>query len=105
MLKKIAKTVRKQLLKIKRFKTLVQTYLQNQKEQRHHKQWAQNLLSMSGAVRNKDTEKQDHKTIAEVSDDGIVVDYMDGRKIGQRHVNPLYIDSTNWGGDNGRLHL
>ncbi|EGW36501.1 hypothetical protein [Desulfosporosinus sp. OT] len=105
MLKKVAKLIRKQLLKIKRFNALVQTYLQNQKEQRHHGQWNQILLSMGGSVRGMNAEKQSHKTLAEVSDDGIVVDYMDGRKIGQRHVNPLYIDSTNWGGDHGRLHL
>lgn len=85
------KLIRRQLLKIERFRALVLEFKIRQQKRQHHKHWAQ-ILSSSGSLRT------DHKTLAEVSDDGIRVDYMDGRRMGQRHVVPLYIDSTNWGG-------
>lgn len=64
--------------------------------ERHHMAW--NLIMSGQAVRDINTEKSDHKTLATVCDCGVVIDHMDGRMIGQRHVVPLYIDSTNWGG-------
>lgn len=95
MLKRIAKRVRKQLLKIKWFKRRVELYKLRQKKQpQQHICWE---LIMSGqTMRDKDA----HKTLATVSDDGVLIDYMDGRNVGQRYVNPLFMDSTNWGGMN-----
>ena len=76
MLKKLAKFIRKyQLLRQKK---------------RHHEHWAR-LMKAGGAIRDAGEEKADHRTQATVNDDGIRVDYMDGRMIGQRHVGPVYV--------------
>ncbi|KUO75550.1 MAG: hypothetical protein APF81_27415 [Desulfosporosinus sp. BRH_c37] len=64
--------------------------------ERYHSAWK--LIMKGQVVSNFNTEKSDHRTLAVVCDRGVVVDHMDGRMIGQRHVVPLYIDSTNWGG-------
>jgi len=32
-----------------------------------------------------------HRTLADVTDDGVIVDYMDGRMIGQRGVEPRIV--------------
>jgi hypothetical protein len=82
MLKKIAKFIRKfQLL---------------QQKKRHHQRWAK-LLKSGCTMRDTQTEKSDRRTQVIVADDGIRVDYMDGRMVGQRYVEPVYIDSTRWG--------
>jgi len=49
------------------------------------------------AVRDVETEKSEHRTQAMVFDDGVLVEYMDGRLVNQSHVVPVFIDSTNWG--------
>ncbi|KLU64049.1 hypothetical protein DEAC_c40430 [Desulfosporosinus acididurans] len=72
--------------KITRFIQLVKKCIA---DYRYHKHWAQ-LMHSGLTVR-------DHKTLVTVTDDEVVVDYVDGRKIGQKYVNPVYIDSTNWG--------
>ena len=88
------KLIRKILLKSKRVQRAVLTYQVKQRKQRHHENWK---LIMSGeAVRDTKTEKS-HKTSAIVDDDGELVEYMDGRFVNQRHVCPVFIDSTNWG--------
>lgn len=42
-------------------------------------------------LRDCKPKKSDHKTLAIISDDGLVVDYMDGRIVGQRGVTPMFI--------------
>ncbi|WP_088227813.1 hypothetical protein [Desulfosporosinus sp. FKB] len=75
MIKKITKLIK-----------LVKDYIA---DYRYRKHWAQ--LMRSGLT------VRDHKTLVTVTDDEVVVDYVDDRKIGQKYVNPVYIDSTNWG--------
>jgi hypothetical protein len=100
MLKGILRQIGNQLYKRKRKAEARKVERENQRIirqlERHHTAW--NLVMSGQAGRDINTEKSDHKTLAIVCDRGIVVDHMDGRMIGQRHVVPLYIDSTNWGG-------
>jgi hypothetical protein len=42
-------------------------------------------------LRDAKQKKLDHKTRATISDEGLVVDYMDGRNIGQRGVTPNFV--------------
>jgi len=72
----------------------VEAYRAVQEKKRHHEHWAK-LIHCSLADRDHETEP--HKTLAAVTDDEVIIEYMDGRMIGQRHVTPLIIDSTNWG--------
>lgn len=58
------------------------------KKRRHHKRWE--LLMRGGAMRDTKTEKP-HRTLAVVTDDGVIVDYMDGRRIGGECVEPMII--------------
>lgn len=101
MLKKISKAVWKVLLKCNWFNREVRAYkaemikqrIESQK-QRKRDDWAQ-LMQSGGTVR--DYGKDDYRTMATVDDAGIVVDYMDGRKVCGEHVVPVYIDSLTWG--------
>ena len=86
------KFVRHQLLKINWLNHKVQAL----KAKQHHLN--RELILSGRTMRDTNTEKSDHRTLATVADDGVLVDYMDGRFIGQRPVNPVYIDSNNWGG-------
>jgi hypothetical protein len=74
---------------IKKLTKSIRNYRLNLKKARHHKRWAQ-LLHSGLTVR-------DHKTLVTITDDEMIVDYMDGRSVGQKYVNPIYIDTTNWG--------
>lgn len=89
MIKKITKFVRRQLLNVEWIRREVEAYKLEQKKQRHHERWAK-LMHSGQAVR-------DHETLVTITDDGLLIDYMDGRKVGQKYVNPVSIDSTNWG--------
>jgi len=46
------------------------------------------LIASGQAVR---TRARDHRTLATVTDDEVIVDYMDGRYIGQRGVEPRIV--------------
>ena len=81
MLKKLKGTIRKQLLKIQWIKREVEAYRLEQAKQEHHEQWSQ-LMRSSGVIR---------------VDDKVMVDYQDTRMVGQRAVQPVYVDSVNWG--------
>jgi hypothetical protein len=76
----------------------VVNYQLRQKKQRHHLRWE--LIMSGGTMRDTETEKPDRTT---VNDDGILVDYTDGRFVGQRPVNPVFIDSVNWGITKGEV--
>ena len=92
MLKKIGKFIRRQLLKIGCVKRAVKDYRFRLQQSEYGKTWCE-LMASGGAVRGKE-----HKTLATVSDEGITVDYMDGRTVGRRAITPVFIDSVNWGG-------
>ena len=47
--------------------------------------------SVRKVLRDSRQKKSDHKTIATISDGGLLVDYMDGRNVGQRGVTPRFI--------------
>lgn len=78
MFKKVAKFIRSQLLKINWFKRSVEVYKLNQEKQRNDKRFAQ--LMHSGNMIHLDD-----------PDDDLLVDYMDGRMIGQKQVTPNFI--------------
>jgi len=103
VLKKLAVVIRRQLLKLTWLNNKVQACRIKRESQRierqlkrYHRRWELNMMEM--AVRGNETEKPDHRTQATVNDAGIIVDYMNGRSVGQRTVNPVYIDSVQWGG-------
>jgi len=79
MLKKVGKVVRKVLrdLKAESLKREDEAHKIEQETRRIEKKL--------------DSQESDHKTIATVSDDGVIVDYMDGRNISQRGVTPMFI--------------
>lgn len=89
MIKKIAKTIREQLLKVEWIRREVEAYQLEQKKQRHYHCWE--MIMRGQTMRDSKTEKSNHKTQATVTDEGILVDYMDGRMIGQRGVTPNVI--------------
>jgi hypothetical protein len=76
------KQLRKQLLKIGCIRRHVEAYKREQKRQKDDRLFAR--IMMAGQALHFD-------------DSAVVVGYMDTRMIGQRPVQPLYIDSTNWG--------
>lgn len=108
MFKRICKSkpirfIREQLLKIDWLNQKVQAFRIKRERQRierqlkrYHRRWE--LIMRGHAVQNNETEKSDHRTLVDVTDDGINVDHMDGRFVGQRTVGPVFIDSVNWGG-------
>jgi len=79
MLKKLKDTIRKQLLKIQWIRREVEAYRLEQAKREHHEQWSQ-LMRSSDTIRSE-----------------MVVDYQDTRMVGQRAVQPVYVDSVNWG--------
>lgn len=83
MIKKILRAIRRQLLKIDWIKLEVEAYRLVQEKKRHHEDWAK--LMHSGQT------LRDHKTSATITDDEVIVEYIDGRMIGQRHVTPNII--------------
>jgi len=79
MLKKVAKSVRKVLrdLKAESLKREDEAYKITQETRRIEKQ-------LEG-------QKSDHRTLATITDDGVIVDYVDSRMVGQRSVTPRFI--------------
>jgi len=83
----VLRIIRKLLLKSDRIQNVVADYKLRQKKQRHHLRWE---LIMSGSTIHMDDSSGPDSTV--------VVDYIDGRMVSQKHVDPVFIDSTNWGG-------
>ncbi len=73
--------IRKELLKLPSIKKLVADYRWRQKKEAHRKHWA-HLMNIGNTVHTKDKP--------------MVVDYLDGRMIGQRHVTPRVYNSEIW---------
>ncbi len=88
MLKKIVGSILRKLFKVDWIKLVVEAYRAVQEEKRYHEHWAK-LMHSSRAAR--DHEIGPHKTLAVVTDDEVIIEYMDGRMIGQRHVTPNFI--------------
>ena len=66
--------------------------------ERHHLRWE--LIMGGQALWNIETEKPDHRTLADVTDSGVVISYMNGREVGQEYAGPTFhrLDTVNWGG-------
>ena len=98
MLKKLMGSIRRQSLQIDWFRAAVADYRLRLKKQPHKHNW--DLLMNSGQVRNLKPEKlEPFDTLAVVTDDGIVKEYLGGRVVGQRLVTPHFVrlsDSPNW---------
>ncbi|HBV87053.1 MAG TPA: hypothetical protein DEF42_10470 [Desulfosporosinus sp.] len=81
MIGRIKKALCRRLLKIDWVKLEVEAYKLVQEKKRHHEHWSK-IMQSGNTVR---------------ANEKIIVDYSDGRILGQRPVTPLFIDSTNWG--------
>jgi hypothetical protein len=94
MLKKIAKSIRRQLLKINWLRREVEAYKQERENQQHHEDWAQ-LMHSGCKVRELKPEKREpYDTLAVVTDDGVPEEWQGGKVVGRES---LFIDSRNWG--------
>ena len=92
MLKKLKKSIRKQLLKINWFSRAVADYRLRLKEEQPKHNW--DLLMNSGQVRNLKPEKLDpFDTLSVIGDGGMYEERLNGKVVGRG-----YIDSHNWGG-------
>ena len=91
MLERIKKAIRKQFLKVDWVKAEVEAYQELQRRKRYHEEWAQRMHSGQTVRDLKPAESEPHKTLAMVTDDEVIVEYMDGRMIGQRPVTPTII--------------
>jgi len=85
-MKNILKSIRRELLKINWIRREVEAYKLEQEvrrieqaKQEHHEQWSR-MLRSGDTIRSE-----------------MVVDYQDTRMVTQRAVQPVYLDSTNWG--------
>ena len=79
MLKKVRKAVRKVLRDLKA------ESLKREDEARKITQETRRI------EKQLEGQKPDHRTLATISDDGVIVDYIDGRMVGQRGVSPMFI--------------
>jgi len=79
-MKNLLKSIRKQLLKIELIRREVEAYKLEQAKREHHELWSR-MLRSGDTIRSE-----------------MVVDYQDTRMVGQRAVQPVFIDSVNWGG-------
>ena len=77
-MKNLLKSIRKQLLKIEWIRREVEVYKLKQAKQEHHELWSR-MLRSGDTIRSE-----------------MVVDYQDTRMVGQRAVQPVYLDSVNW---------
>lgn len=90
MLKKILKPIRKQLLKFDCVKRAVLDYRLRQN--------AAQLMYTGQTVRDVlPIKPEPDDTLRIVENDGLFVDYLGGNVVGQGYVNPVFIDSCNWG--------
>jgi len=106
---KFAVNIRQQLLRFPHINRRVEAYQNEQAKlraereaqrierqlERHHLHWS---LIMSGQTMRG--VQEDHRTLADVTDAGITVSYMNGRAVGQEHAGPTFhrFDVVNWGG-------
>ena len=95
MLKSLAKSVRKQLLKVGFVQRAVSESYWRKTSQTYHENWAK-IMHAGRSVRPEELDAHDVLRIIEI--DGLFVDYLGGRVVSQGYVDPLYIDSVNWGG-------
>lgn len=94
MLKKLMKSICRQLLKIEWVRREVEAYRIEKKKQRHHEQWAR-LMHSGYTVRNVKPEKLDpFDTLGIVTDDGVLEEWQGGKVVGRE---TMIIDSTAWG--------
>jgi hypothetical protein len=92
MLKKLMKSIRRQLLKIDWFSREVEAYRLEQKKQRHKLHL--DLIINSGQVRNLKPEKLDiNNKLSVIGDGGMYEERLNGKVVGRG-----YIGSRNWGG-------
>jgi hypothetical protein len=85
------KKLRRQLLKINWLRREVEAYKLREKKRLHRENWAR-LMHSGCKVRNLKPEKKDiTDTLSIVTDDGMIVDYIDGRMVGQRPVTPRVV--------------
>lgn len=98
MLKKIAKVVLQQLLKVDWLKSKVGSLKKAQEKRQDNILFAK-IMHAGRSVRDLDSINQDTCDILRiVESDGLFVDYLGGNVVGQGYVNPAFIDSVNWGG-------
>ncbi|TGE36859.1 hypothetical protein E4K67_17315 [Desulfosporosinus fructosivorans] len=91
-MKNLIKEIRKQLLKSKYVKRVVACSLKRLEEERQAKHSA--ILMTAGRTLRKKVKPMNlepHRTSATVTDDGVIVEYMDGRMIGQMPVTPFIV--------------
>jgi len=85
MLKQLAKSIRRQLLKINWFKREVEAYQQEQGERRKERLDSERFArfaNASNAIHSDDDDSPDNT---------VLVDYADSRMTGQRSVTPMYV--------------
>lgn len=91
MLKKLMKSIRRQLLKIDWISREVEAYRFEQKKRRHHERWA-NRMSTGYAIRNlKPLKVEPFDTLGIVT----LEEYHSGRVVDRE---TMILESTNWGG-------
>lgn len=73
---------------LKRLKSWLKSHKLTAKKRRHHKRWE--LLMRGGVMRDTKTEKE-YTTSAMVTDDGVIVDHMAGRRFGGECVEPMFV--------------
>ena len=93
MIKKLGKAIRRNLLKVDWIRLEVEARQLVEKKRRHHERWAE-IMHAGRAVRELEpTKLHPYQTLAIVTDDGLVEEYINGRVVGQG-----FIDSVQWGG-------
>ena len=81
MLKKIAKFARKQLLKIDWIRREVEAYQLEQEKKQKNARFVQ-IMRCGQSI---------HMDESDGPDTNVVVDYVDGRMVGQKHIAPIII--------------
>lgn len=99
MLKKIMVAVRRELLKVDWIKREVEAYKLERKKQRDAELFAK-LMDVGYTVRNIKPLKLEPFDTLTIVEDNLFEEFQGGKVVGQG-----YIDTVNWGGNNGRLHI
>ena len=93
MLKKLMRSIRRNLLKVNWFKRAVSDYNAQLKEAYCHETWARRMHS-GFTVRNPRPDKlEPFDTLGIVTDDGVLEEWQGGKVVGRES---LFIDSENW---------
>ena len=99
---KLAVIIRRKLLSIPSLKRSVRSCMTEQAKlkteheaQQIHIRWE--LILSGQTMQDNDN---DHRTLADVTNEGVTVSYMNGRAVGQEHAGPVFhrLDVVNWGG-------